>query len=142
MKRFNRLYKTLQFIIMIENRKCPACGKGIQGRSDKKFCSVYCKNEYNNAKNRQQDETLRKVNHILKKNHYILKSLIRGKSRKISGKELREREFHFRFFTHDYTNNKGERYFYCYDFGYKPMENDLYLLVKSSVPVDTILHSN
>ena len=29
---------------MINNKKCPECGAKIVGRSDKKYCSVKCKN--------------------------------------------------------------------------------------------------
>jgi hypothetical protein len=44
--------------------------------------------------------------------------------------KLLEKGFLFKYFTHTYTNKKGTVYFFCYDLGYLPLENDWYLLVK------------
>lgn len=35
-------------------RKCPVCGKNVNGRSDKKFCSDECRIFYNNALGRRR----------------------------------------------------------------------------------------
>ena len=35
-------------------RKCPVCGKIVNGRSDKKFCSDECRIFYNNALGRRR----------------------------------------------------------------------------------------
>jgi len=38
--------------------------------------------------------------------------------------------FNFNYFTNTYTNKKGVTYFYCYEYGYLPLENNFYLIVK------------
>ncbi|WP_373397853.1 hypothetical protein V8V91_25590 [Algoriphagus halophilus] len=38
--------------------------------------------------------------------------------------------FNFKYFTHLYTNKKGNQYYYCYDYGYLELEGDWFLIVK------------
>jgi hypothetical protein len=38
--------------------------------------------------------------------------------------------FRFKYITHTYTNKKGNTYFFCYEFGYLPLEHDQYLVVR------------
>ena len=38
--------------------------------------------------------------------------------------------FQFKYFTHVYTTKTGKIYYYCYDYGYLPLDNDWYLIVK------------
>ena len=39
--------------------------------------------------------------------------------------------YQFKFVTHVLTNKNGSVYYYCYDYGYLPLENDRYLIVKA-----------
>ena len=64
-------------------RKCLECGTEIVGRVDKKFCSDYCRNAYNNKLNKDSKNLVRNINNRLRKNYRILDSfsLKEGKTR-------------------------------------------------------------
>jgi hypothetical protein len=38
--------------------------------------------------------------------------------------------FQFKYITHTYTTRTGKVYYYCYDYGYLPLENDWFLIVR------------
>jgi hypothetical protein len=38
--------------------------------------------------------------------------------------------FQFKYLTHVYTTKNGKKYFFCYDYGYLPLDNDWFLIVK------------
>ena len=111
---------------------CLACNKAIKGRSDKKFCDDYCRNSYNNALKSDSTNLVRNINNALGKNRRILASLITDKEEmaKCSHEKLLQKGFLFKYITHTYINKKGNIYFFCYDYGYLPLENDWYLLVR------------
>ena len=44
-------------------------------------------------------------------------------------KQLAELGFNFHYFTNIYTTKKGLQYIFCYDMGYREIENNEYLLV-------------
>ena len=113
-------------------KTCIECGKTIKGRADKKFCDDWCRNAYNNKLNSDNTAYIRNVNNILRKNRRIIEELIPAKEEtvKTSRNKLHQKGFNFNYFTNTYTNKKGIIYFYCYDFGYLPIENDSFLLVK------------
>ncbi|WP_209330333.1 DUF2116 family Zn-ribbon domain-containing protein [Lunatimonas salinarum] len=116
-------------------RKCQSCGKPIQGRVDKKFCDDYCRNAYNNQRTAASTKIVRNINNALKKNRNILAELIKqqGEIAKTTKQKLIEEGFQFKYITHTYTNKKGNVYVYCYDYGYLPLENDWYLIVRQKV---------
>lgn len=112
--------------------KCQYCSKPVKGRTDKKFCDDYCRNNFNNQLKSKTTNIVRNINNALGKNRRILEGLIpQGEEiAKVSKERLIEEGFHFKFMTHTYINKKGNTYFFCYDMGYLPLENDWYLLVK------------
>ena len=111
---------------------CLHCGEKLIGRADKKFCDQYCRNNYNNQSRTGKNTYIRSVNSTLRKNRRILEDLISNKRNaiKCDREELLLRGFQFKYLTHTYTNRKGDVYYYCYDFGYLPLENDKFLIVK------------
>ena len=112
-------------------KNCVVCGKQLKGRSDKKFCDDYCRNNFNNRLNSLTNQFIRGINGILKKNRRILESLIaKEKTVKISRENLLQQGFQFNYHTHTHTNKKGLTYYFCYEFGYLPLENDWYAIVK------------
>jgi hypothetical protein len=115
-----------------ELKSCLSCGKTIKGRSDKKFCDDYCRNNYNNQLNADTNNYVRNINNALKKNRRILQDLFPSNEEivKTTKARLLQSGFQFRFMTHTYTNKKGNTYFFCYEYGYLPLENDWMLLVK------------
>ncbi|RYF84740.1 MAG: hypothetical protein EON98_08415 [Chitinophagaceae bacterium] len=113
------------------NRECLACGKTLHGRTDKKFCNDYCRNAYNNALKSVHAPVIRNINNVLLKNRRILeKALGEEEMKKMSKEKLLQQGFQFKYATHTYTNKKGDVYVFCYEYGYLPLENDWFLIVK------------
>jgi hypothetical protein len=113
-------------------RLCLCCDKPLRGRADKKFCDDYCRNNFNNQLKAATYNFVRNVNHALGKNRRILESLFpEGEDvAKTTKEKLLQKGFLFKYLTHLYNNKKGNTYFFCYDYGYMPLSNDWYLLVK------------
>lgn len=116
----------------IKPKLCLNCNKPVKGRTDKKFCDDYCRNNYNNQLKSNTINLVRNINNALGRNRRILENLfITGEEiAKTSRDKLLQKGFQFKYITHTYTNKKGNVYFFCYDIGYLPLENDWYLLVK------------
>lgn len=115
------------------NRNCLACGEVLRGRSDKKFCSDYCRNSYNNNINRDAKNFIRNTNNRLRKNWRILEQLNPNEKSKTSKRMLLSLGFDFSCYTSIYTTKKGATYFFVYNQGYLPLDNDFYALVKRSL---------
>lgn len=113
-------------------RLCLACNKPVKGRTDKKFCDDYCRNNYNNQLKADSNNLVRNVNNALGKNRRILESIINNgeEMAKTSKEKLLEKGFMFKYMTHTYTNKKGDTYFFCYDHGYMPLAHDWYLVLR------------
>ena len=113
---------------MLQTKNCLSCGDQIKGRSDKKFCSDQCRNNFHNQEN-QKNEYIKQVNAILKKNRRILESLNPDGKAKVSKERLLTLGFQFKYYTNVYKTSTGNIYYFCYEHGYLPLENDLYALV-------------
>ena len=111
-------------------KQCPECGGKIVGREDKIFCSDYCRNSYNNKVNKDSKNLIRNTNNRLRKNYKILNDLNNSGKTKVTRSKLLNQNFDFNFFTSIYTTKTGNTYFYVYDQGYLPLENEFYLLIK------------
>lgn len=110
-------------------RECENCKEEIHGRSDKRFCSDYCRNTFHNDQNKDSSNYMRKVNNILRRNRRILaRHNPNGKS-KVQGNLLMEEGFNFAFFTNVYETKKGGKYYFCYDQGYIKLDDGWYALV-------------
>jgi hypothetical protein len=114
----------------LEERICLECSEKVVGRIDKKFCSDYCRNAYNNKVNKESKNLIRNTNNRLRKNYNILSKLnVSGKT-KVTRRKLFDKGFDFNFFTSIYTTKTGNVYYYVYDEGYLPLENEVFLLIK------------
>jgi hypothetical protein len=114
-----------------EAKTCLLCEKPLKGRSDKKFCDDYCRAAYNNELKSPINNQIRNINNALGKNRRILDGLLGTEEMAKTTKEkLLQKGFLFKYFTHQYLNKKGQTYFFVYDMGYLPLENDWYLVVK------------
>jgi len=111
-------------------KACLECNKPIKGRADKKFCDDSCRNEYNNRVNKDSKNLIRNVNNRLRKNWRILEELNPKDKTKTSRSKLIEKGFDFSYFTSTYTTKIGTVYYFVYDQGYLPLENEYYALVK------------
>jgi hypothetical protein len=113
-------------------KNCQACNKPIRGRTDKKFCDDYCRNAYNNQLKADSNNMVRNINNALRKNRRILEELLPANESmvKINLEKLLRQGFLFKYLTHTYTNQKGNVYHFCYEYGYLPLEGNWYLIVK------------
>lgn len=115
------------------NKSCLECGEKIVGREDKKFCSDGCRNAYNNKINKDSTNFMRNVNNKLRKNYRILSEInVDGKSKATRAKLL-SKGFDFEFFTNILNTKTGNTYYFLYDQGYLPLDNDFYMLVKKDI---------
>jgi YHS domain-containing protein len=110
-------------------KECLDCGEEIKGRSDKKFCSDHCRNSFNNRLNSDENNFVKNINNILRKNRRILKDLNPDEKTKIHRDKLLERGFNFHYHTNTTTTRNGNTYHFCYEQGYLSLENDYLLLV-------------
>lgn len=115
-----------------EEKLCLTCSKPVKGRSDKKFCDDYCRAAYNNDLKSAANNLIRNINNALGKNRRILESLLpEGEpTAKTNKDKLLEKGFQFKYHTHLYQTKNDKTYFYCYEYGYLPLENNWYLIVK------------
>jgi hypothetical protein len=116
--------------ITSSERACLTCGRPIKGRSDKKFCDDYCRSVFNNKLNSEANPCVKNVNNILRKNRRILSELIPDETARTTRERLMEKGFNFQYVTNTYTNKRGTQYYFCYEFGYLPLDNGWYFLVK------------
>lgn len=111
-------------------KTCPECGDKIVGRIDKKFCSDGCRNTHNNKINKDGKNLIRNINNRLRKNWRILESLNPNQKTKTSRTKLIAKGFDFNYFTSIYTTKVGTIYYFVYDQGYLPLEDDFYAIVR------------
>ncbi len=112
------------------DRYCLECKTPIKGRADKKFCNDNCRNEHNNKVNKDSKNLIRNTNNRLRKNWRILEKLNPESKTKTTRSKLIEMGFDFNYFTSTYTTKIGTIYFFVYNQGYLPLENNYYALVK------------
>ena len=111
-------------------KNCLSCGREFTGRQDKKYCSSDCRSSYHNERNSDANNFVRKVNKVLRENRRVLKELNPDGKAKIHRKKLEERNFRFQYFTNLYRTQKGHVYYFCYEEGYRELENDYFILVQ------------
>lgn len=104
------------------------CNKTVKGRADRQFCSGYCKSEYHYAERKKNGKVYFKmeVDEILRKNRAILARLNTRNGVTVAADILVEEGFNPRFFTHYWDNLSGERYYFCYDQGFREIKNSSY----------------
>lgn len=116
----------------MESKHCQSCGKLIKGRADKKFCDDYCRNSFDNKQKDQSSPLMKQINNTLKKNRKLLEEIIVEPEGfgKCSKDKLLKQGFDFNYFTHVYTNKKGDTYKFCYEYGYLALEGEWFLVVR------------
>ena len=114
----------------MEQKKCLECGEPFKGRSDKKYCSDYCRNSHNNKINTDSKNLIRNINNRLRKNYRVLTELNSSGKTKVIRNTLINHNFDFSLFTSIYTTKTGNVYYYIYDQGYLELDNDYFLLIK------------
>jgi len=113
-------------------KECLDCGTLLRGRADKKFCDDQCRSNHNNQIKAGFASAIRPVNAILRKNHSILTRLCIGNKVRIKKDELLRNGFNPDYHTHLIQTQNGSTYFFCYEYGYLKLENEMFLIVKRS----------
>lgn len=113
-------------------RVCLDCGAKLLGRSDKKFCSDQCRNNYNNRLNRDQNNYVRNVHAQLRRNRRILSDLFDDGHYLIHRDALIAQGYNFTFFTHLVETKEGLRWSYCFEYGFRESGKGYLELQKSS----------
>lgn len=111
-------------------KKCIECGVLIIGRIDKKYCSDLCRNSFNNKTNSANSDYVRTVNSMLRRNRKILKELVPDETGKTTKLKLLKKGFNFHYHTSVSRTTKGVDYFFCYEYGYSPLEKGYYYIFK------------
>ncbi len=114
------------------SRPCLCCKKVINlsiGRKDRKFCDEVCKNRYHNTQNYNEQQEIKRIQLILKKNRRILKKMqARKDNDEIPKERLLKEGFEFDYHTHlKNTINRNYVYTFCFDFGYRPVKATKYI---------------
>ena len=110
-------------------RACIECGEPFIGRSDKKFCSDQCRTSYYNRENADTTNYMRNVNRILRRNRKILSELNPNGKSMTNKARLQDLGFNFNFYTNVYKTKSGKIYYFCYEHGYLPVEDNQFALV-------------
>ena len=105
-------------------RVCLDCGGKILGRSDKKFCSDQCRNNYNNRINRDSNNYVRNVHAQLRRNRKILADLYDEDVRRIHRDALFALGYNFTFFTHIVETTEGQKWSYCFEYGFRDTDDE------------------
>lgn len=114
----------------MEYKNCLECQHKLVGRSDKKFCSDYCRNKHNNKRYAKSFSEINHINKILKKNFIILKDIYEQKKHSVSLKELIVLGFNCSYFT-SIEKEKKYNYFFCYNYGFKLTEDQVWVIKKN-----------
>ncbi len=112
---------------------CLHCNTKIEGRTDKKFCSPYCRSAFHYQKNKEKEDTLFKtIDRQLKINRKILKNYNKAGLAKVSAEKILNEGFDPKYFTHYWKNKKAQVYLFCYEYGFlelKESNKKKYVLV-------------
>lgn len=118
----------------IKAKHCSACGKILEGRSDKKYCDVHCKSAFQYQQSKlEAPRFYNKVDNQLKLNRKLLKHYNKAGKTTIRASILIAEGFNPKFFTHYWKNKKGDVYLFVYEYGFlskKEQEHDKYVLVQ------------
>jgi len=132
LKSFENVFYYLYQNVSAVEKKCLDCGDTIRGRTDKKFCTDQCRNNYNNRLNRDSNNFVRNVHGLLRKNRRILADLFDEGRRSIHKDALFALGYNFSFFTHVIETSDGTKYHYCFEYGYRETGNDFIELKQNS----------
>lgn len=111
-------------------RLCTDCNSPLQGRQDKKFCNDHCRSNYNNSLRAESNHVVKSVNLILKKNRDILEKFNPHGKIKVNRIKLLAAGFDPCYHTHTRYSKKDGLYIFCYEYGYKKLAADEFLLIK------------
>jgi len=126
------IFSYLYLNISAVEKKCLDCGDILRGRTDKKFCSDQCRNNYNNRLNRDSNNFVRNVHGLLRKNRRILSDLYSEGRVRVHKDALIALGYNFSFYTHVIETSQGHKFHYCFEYGYRYTGDDFLELQQNS----------
>lgn len=121
-------------------RTCKECGKPLEGRVDKMFCSHYCKSNFHYVRNREKvSSKFKTIDLQLKLNRRLLKEYNKAGKATVRKSVLLSEGFNPKYFTHYWKNDKGQVYLFCYEFGFLALKEhgaEKYVLVQHQPYMD------
>lgn len=111
--------------------ECQHCGKTLFGRTDKKFCSVACKNSFNFAKRKTTRNAVKEIDGYLHRNREILATLMGDSKKEILDRAVLARaRFRWEYMTGIYKNKQGKWYHIVYDYAWMEFTDQRVLIVR------------
>jgi len=99
--------------------KCLYCKTKIKGRSDKKFCTPYCKSSFHYQESLKVEASFfNRVDKQLKLNRKLLKSYNKAGKSIVRKTTILKDGFSPKYFTHYWKNKEGDVYLFCYEYGF------------------------
>ena len=115
-------------------RTCAQCQMPLVGRSDKKFCSMTCKNHFNSIQRSKTKTITQEVDNYLHRNREILATLMPVAKKDMFDKLiLTKAGFRWEYCTGIYLNKDGKTYFIVYDYAWMAFSNQQILVVKKQL---------
>ena len=114
---------------------CPICGKSIAGRSDKKFCSIKCKNNYHHPSKNLKGDQIKMVNTFLYQNFKIMESIFSDEKKNklmVPRILLDKMGFHYPYCTGCYINNQKKLYRYIYNYSWMEFSDQKIMLIRTN----------
>lgn len=100
-------------------KRCIACGDSFRGRSDKKFCSAYCRSSYHNRIYAREAREMRRVNSILRHNRRLLLTHLSREEPVVDLFTLLQEGFCPEYCTGYIPLENGRGQFLCYEVCYE-----------------------
>lgn len=114
------------------SKTCKWCKSKLNGRSDKIFCSINCKNNYHVKLRQVTGIVTAPVDKILHRNRSILLEIM-GKNKvqiKIERMVLDKKKFNFNYITGYSVNKENKVYQHVYDFSYMTFSDKTVLIIR------------
>ncbi len=112
--------------------ECQYCKKEFKGRIDKKFCTVFCRNQFNYQRRKTTKDITKEIDSILHRNRILLQTVMGEKRQrmKIARLELDKMGFNFNYITGIYKNSQNKTYHYVYDYAWMEFSTQEILVVR------------
>ncbi len=112
-------------------KHCFQCGKEFLGRTDKRFCSILCKNQHHFQKRQSTINEVREIDAYLHRNREILMTLMGSSVKETIDKYVLTRaKFRWEYMTGIYWNKEGKMYRLIYDFAWMDFSDQRVLIVR------------
>ena len=112
-------------------KTCLHCGQETRGRSDKKFCSLACKNGYATTTRRATRDAVAEIDAYLHRNREILAMLMGDASKtELDRLVLTRTGFKYEYHTGTYLNKDGKLYRLVYDYAWMDFSDQKILVVR------------